>query len=391
VSRPLIPVPVSASRALDLLPLLDAALAGDGPAVAPTDPATAASGAVTGRDVPDDVAVVLHTSGSTGASRAVMLGARALRASADATACALGATAAESTQWLLALPPVHVAGMQVLARSVIAGTVPVVMEQSDGFRAASFAAAVATMTGDRRHTSLVPTQLVRLLDDPDGVRALRSFDAVLLGGAATPPAVLTRARDAGVAVVTTYGMTETCGGCVYDGHPLDGVLVDLETDGRVLLGGPVLASGYLGRPDLDAEAFVTRRGERWLRTSDLGGLDDTGLLQITGRADDVIITGGMKVSPTAVEQVLAELDGVAEVCVVGLSDDEWGQSVTAVLVLRAGAVAPTLATVRAMTAERIGAPSAPRGLVVVDHLPLRGPGKTDRRAVARLARELLAH
>ena len=390
MSRALIPVPVSASRALDLLPMLASALDGAGPAVAPTDPAMPGT-SLTGLEVPDDVAVVLRTSGSTGASRAVMLGARALRASAEATAEALGATSAGSTQWLLALPPVHVAGVQVLVRSALAGTVPVVMDLSDGFRGAAFVAAVAAMTGDRRHTSLVPTQLVRLLDDPDGLPALRSFDAVLLGGAATPPALLSRAREAGVRVVTTYGMTETCGGCVYDGRPLDGVRVDLEPYGRVLLGGPVLATGYLGRPDLDAEAFVMRRGERWMRTSDLGELDDAGTLRVTGRADDVIITGGLKISPAAVEQVLSDLGDVAEVCVVGLPDDEWGQAVIAVLVLRPGAGAPTLATVRAVTTERLGAPSAPRDVVVVDHLPLRGPGKTDRQATARLARELLAH
>lgn len=390
MSHPLIPVPVSASRPLDLLPVLASALDGTGPAVAPTDLAGTGT-SVTGLEVPDDVAVVLRTSGSTGASREVMLGARALRASAEATAEALDATSARSTQWLLALPPVHVAGVQVLVRSALAGTVPVVMDLSDGFRGAAFVAATTAMTGARRHTSLVPTQLVRLLDDPDGLPALRSFDAVLLGGAATPPALLSRAREAGVRVVTTYGMTETCGGCVYDGRPLDGVRVDLEPDGRVLLGGPVLATGYLGRPDLDAEAFVTRRGERWMRTSDLGELDDTGRLRVTGRADDVIITGGLKVPPAAVEQALSDLEDVAEVCVVGLPDDEWGQAVTAVLVLRPGASAPTLATVRAVATERLGAPSAPRDVVVVDRLPLRGPGKTDRQATARLARELLAH
>ncbi len=390
MSRPLIPAPVSASRALDLLPLLDAALSGDGPAIAPTDLAGRAA-PVTGAEVPDDVAVVLHTSGSTGASRAVMLGSRALRASAEATAHALGATADGRTQWLLALPPVHVAGVQVVVRSVLAGTVPAVMDLAGGFRAASFAATAATMTGERRHTSLVPTQLVRLLDDPDGARALRSFDAVLLGGAATTTALLDRAREAGVLAVTTYGMTETCGGCVYDGRPLDRVRVDLDAEGRILLGGPVLATGYLGRPDLDAEAFVTRHGERWLRTSDLGEVDDAGRLRVSGRVDDVIITGGVNVSPGAVEHVLADVDGVAEVCVVGLPDDEWGQVVTAVLVLRPGAAAPTLATVRAAAAERLGAPSAPRGVVVVGSLPLRGPGKPDRRAVSVLAREVLAH
>ena len=390
VSRPLIAVSASASRARDLLPMIADALSGDGPAVEPCEPndTTDRRPHPTLNDVPDDVALVVRTSGSTGYPRAVMLSAPALRASAAATARRIGTTGPD--QWLLALPPTHVAGLQVLVRSVLAGTAPALMDLDGGFRPAAFAAAVREMDGASRVTSLVPTQLGRLLDDVDGLAALRRLASVLLGGAATPPPLVARARAAGVRVVTTYGMSETCGGCVYDGAPLDDMQVRLEPDARILLAGPMLATGYLGRPDLDADAFVDRGGVRWLRTPDLGELTD-GHLRVLGRADDMIVSGGVKVSPAAVERLLAEVPGVAEVCVVGVPDDEWGQVVTAVVVRNPGARTPSLAALRSVVAGRLGAPAAPRHVVVVDGLPARGPGKTDRRATAELAMIRLGH
>jgi O-succinylbenzoic acid--CoA ligase len=221
---------------------------------------------------------------------------------------------------------------------------------------------------------------------------------VLLGGAATPPALLTRARDAGARVVTTYGMSETCGGCVYDGVPLDGVRVRLSPDGAIEIAGPVLATGYLDRPDLDARTFLVDGVDgvdgddgavRWLRTRDLGRLD-AGRLTVLGRADDVLVTGGVKVPPAAVERVLAELPDVGEVCVVGVPDAEWGQAVVAVVVPRDGRTGPALAEVRERVARTLGAPAAPRHVLVVERLPLRGPGKVDRRAVTDLAAARLA-
>lgn len=363
-----------------LLAALAAALDGSGPAVLVT--AGASEPAADASDVPDDVALVVQTSGSTGDARQVLLSAAALRASAAATENRL----AGPGRWLLALPTTHVAGLQVLVRSILAGTVPVAVPAGP-FRTEAFAAAstqLADETG-RRYTSLVPTQLHRLLGSTEGIDALRGFDAVLLGGAAAAPSLVTDACSAGIAVVTTYGMSETCGGCVYDGVPLDGVRVALEPDGRVLLTGPVLATGYRGRPDLDAQVFVRSGGERWLRTTDVGELGANGALTVLGRLDDMIVTGGAKVAPAAVERVLGELDGVVEACVVGVPDAEWGHAVTAVLVLRPGTPMPDLATVRATVESRLGRPAAPRHLVVVDVLPLRGPGKVDRRAVAELA------
>jgi O-succinylbenzoic acid--CoA ligase len=372
----------------DLVAALAAALDGSGPAVlaaetAPGEPAPQ-------DDVPDDVALVVRTSGSSGDARQVLLSAGALRASAAATEARLGGPG----RWLLALPTAHIAGLQVLVRSVLAGTDPATVAPGP-FRTATFAAASAQLASGagRRYTSLVPTQLHRLMGSADGVDALRRFDAILLGGAAAAPSLVADARANGIAVVTTYGMSETCGGCVYDGVPLDGVRVDLEPDGRVLLAGPVLATGYRGRPDLDAQTFVRRGGERWLRTTDVGTLDRSadpaGVLTVLGRLDDMIVTGGAKVAPAAVEQVLGELDGVVESCVVGLPDAEWGHAVTAVLVLRPGARIPDLTAVRATVESRLGRAAAPRHLVVVDALPLRGPGKVDRRAVADHARRLV--
>jgi O-succinylbenzoic acid--CoA ligase len=185
--------------------------------------------------------------------------------------------------------------------------------------------------------------------------------------------------------VTTYGSAETCGGCVYDGVPLDDVRVRLAADDTVEITGPVLATGYLGRPDLDTRTFaVDDDGVRWLRTHDLGRVDGA-RLTVLGRADDVLVTGGVKVPPAAVERALAELPDVGEVCVVGVPDAEWGQAVVAVVVPRTGREAPGLAAVREPVTRTLGAPAAPRHVVVVERLPLRGPGMVDRRAVAELA------
>lgn len=378
-------VPASPAAVPALTAALAAALDGTGPAVLPVE-APDAGGAPPPDDaageVPDDVALLVRTSGSTGAPREVMLTAAALRASGAATEARL----AGPGRWLLPLPPAHVAGLQVLVRSILAGTEPAVL--TGPFRADAFAAAVARTSGGDgpRYTSLVPTQVHRLLDSAPGRDALASFDAVLLGGAASSPRLLDAARATGARVVTTYGMSETCGGCVYDGVPLDGVTVDLDPDdGRVRIAGPVLAAGYRGRPDLDAELFEVRDGTRWLRTSDLGRWDGDGRLEVLGRADDVLVTGGVKVPPAAVERVLAALPGVGEVLVVGVPDPEWGQALVAVVVPAAGAPAPALADLRDAAAAALGGPAAPRHLVTLAALPLRGPGKPDRRGAAALA------
>ena len=350
----------------DLLPALAAALDG-GPAVVPEVAAEVL--AALRPDEPlehPDVALVVPTSGSTGEPKGVLLPAAALRASALATAERLGGHA----QWLLALPPTHVAGLQVLVRSLLAGTTPVVLPAGP-FEAGAFAAATAALTGPRRCVSLVPTQLRRLLEGA-GLDALRAYDAVLLGGAASPAPLLERAREAGVRVVTTYGMSETSGGCVYDGVPLDGVRVSVD-GGRVRLGGPVVARGYRLRPDLTAAAFD---GDVFT-TSDLGRLDGP-VLTVLGRADDVVVSGGVNVAPLAVEAALERHPGVVEAAVTGVPDEEWGSRVVALVVLRAPL---TLAQAREHVALTLPRAWAPRELREVETLPLLASGKLDRAAL----------
>lgn len=389
--RQLTAVDLAALPLRDALDLLGAALDGSGDAILPTsdDPASAGAreslhaGTPLGDDeddAADPTALVVATSGSTGEPKGALLQASALGASASATHDRLGGPGT----WLLALAPHHVAGAQVLLRSVAAGTVPERLDLRPGFAVDGFVHATNALserTSSRRYTALVPTQLVRLLDaGPRAVCALRAFDAVLLGGAAATPALLARARDAGVAVVTTYGMSETCGGCVYDGVPLDGVQV--AVDDRIRLGGPVVARGYRLQPD--SPKFLRRNGVRWFETDDVGSLDGD-LLSVHGRADDVIVTGGKKVSPQAVEAVLAEVPGVRECLVVGVPDLEWGQRVVALVVGEAH-----LQVLRDKATERLGAAAAPRAVVAVDDLPRKALGKPDRAAAAALARERLA-
>ena len=355
---------------------LAAALDG-GPAVLPLAVGAAAPAV---RDDPGGVLVA--TSGSTGAPRLVALPPAALHASADATAARLGGPA----RWLLALPADHVAGVQVVVRALRAGAEPVVMDLRAGFRPDGFAAATAALGPGRRATSLVPTQLHRLLDaGGPALDALRGYAAVLVGGAALDERLRARAEAAGVAVVATYGMTETAGGCVYDGVALDGVRVRLAADGRVVLGGPTLAAGYLDDPDATAAAFTTDgRGAREFRTGDRGRVTG-GRLEVLGRVDDVIVTGGEKVDPAAVERVLADQPGVRAACVVGLPDDEWGAVVGAAVVVDPAAdAAADRDRCRAAVRARLGRAAVPRVLRVVDALPLRGIGKPDRAAVVGL-------
>jgi O-succinylbenzoic acid--CoA ligase len=353
-----------------------------GPAVLPlsaTDPRATELRAAMAPEKPvlAGTAVVVATSGSTGAAKGVELSAAALTASATATHARLGGAG----QWLLALPAHHIAGVQVLVRSLLAGHAPVIRGSQ------TFADAVASMTGPRRYTSLVPTQLLRLLDDPAGLDALRTFDAVLLGGAAAPEPLLTRARAAGVTISTTYGMSETAGGCVYDGTPLDGVRVRVGHDidspaGTVHLAGPVLATGYRLDPAATAAAFAGG----WFRTTDLGELRPDGTLEVLGRADFMINTGGVKVAPAAVEAVLTAQPGVAEASVVDLPSEEWGQLVAAAVVPVDPADPPEVSALRAAVRERLGGPAVPKLVRFTDHLPLRGPGKVDRNGVKDLLR-----
>jgi o-succinylbenzoate---CoA ligase len=308
--------------------------------------------------------LLIETSGSSGRPKRVVLSRDAVLASARATERRLGG----SGPWALALPSSYVAGVQVVVRSLLAGHRPVL----DGWGAARF-------------TSLVPTQLHRLLARPDDTAALAAMDAVLLGGGPIDPDLRRRAEDARVRVVATYGSSETAGGCVYDGVPLDGVAVAVGAEGRIRIAGPVLFDGYDGDPALTAASLVGG----WFLTSDAGRLDEDGRLQVLGRLDDVVVSGGVKVPLPAVAARLREHPDVAAAEVLGVEDPEWGQRVVAfVVVISTSSTTgegPSQRLLRDWVAERHPRSWAPRDVVVVDALPLLANGKVDRAALRKLA------
>jgi O-succinylbenzoic acid--CoA ligase len=364
-----------------LIPAIRAALDGTGPAVLPLAPPDGAEarGPETPPRVPLPVAVVVRTSGTSGSPKAVAVSAGALLSSAAATEGALGGPG----EWVLALPGHYIAGVQVVVRALAAGTEPVPIA-SGPFTARALADAVAALPeGRRRYTALVPTQLHRVVEaieqgDAAVRRAIRALDAVLIGGGRLADGLAERAEAAGVPVRRTYGASETAGGCVYDGVPLAGVEVRV-VDGEVQLSGPTLAEGYLGQPERTAATFLEERGRRWYRTGDTGEWTG-GRLVITGRLDDVIVTGGEKVSLALVERAVQALPGLEDALVVRAADPEWGD----VPVVIAAAAADLLA-VRAAVAAQLGRAAAPRRIVVVPALPLLPSGKPDRRALAALA------
>ncbi|MDX6739954.1 AMP-binding protein [Actinocorallia sp. A-T 12471] len=355
-----------------LLEALTAALDGSGPAllpVAPGTPAPALSGLLEAArpaalvdesgvhpldgGEPTEAAVLIATSGSTGRPKVVELTAGALESSARATLARVGA---QDAPWLCCLPTSHIAGVQVLVRALLAGTPPVIHPGFDLMEVAK---------AGEVHVSLVPTQLRRLLD----VGAdLSSYASILLGGAAAPSALLAEAKERGARIFTTYGMSETSGGCVYDGVPLEGVEVALDADGRIALAGPVLFAGY---------RFGPRRSGPWFTTQDLGVLED-GRLRVLGRVDDVINTGGEKVVAGAVAEIVSRHPAVREAVVVGRADPEWGARVTAVVVAD-GPV--TLAELRDLVRAELPAHAAPRELEIRAELPLLPSGKPDREAL----------
>ena len=366
-----------------VLEALPDALAGEGPAlgIAPAgshDHAARSRAAVTdtgGHGVDADIAVVLATSGSTGAPRGVLLPAPALHASAQAALARLGGPGA----WTLALPVTGVGGLQVLLRALASGVEPLVLSSVGGagpFDVAEFARLTWRLDPSLpAYTSIVPVQAARLVDDRDGLTALRAYEGVLLGGARTPPALLERLRAEHVAAIPTYGMTETSGGMVYDGRPLDHVGVRiLDADaagiGRIVLTGATLARGYLDDPELTRERLVDGAHV----TSDVGRLRD-GMLEVLGRVDDVVQVGGVNVAVTAVEDVLLRL--CADACVLAEPDDTWGARLTAYV---AGARA-TDDVLAAAVGDALGRAATPRGWVRVAAVPHLPNGKPDREAL----------
>ena len=377
----------------EVFPQLADLLADRGPALLPVpadDPARTrllVDAMRPGEPVDDRAALVVSTSGSTGTPKGAMLSAAALAASAAATDAALGGPG----RWLLALPAHHIAGLQVILRSLRAGHEPVVMDVTGGFDPAAVPAAVEACTGTgpgsgpggsgrantRAYTSLVPGQLAKVLDEgpPEAAAALARLDAVLLGGAAAAPDLLDRAADAGIRVVRTYGMSETAGGCVYDGVPLAGVEVEIDDDeGRVWLAGPQVALGYRNAPGHPAFARAGR-----FRTDDAGRVGPDGRLRILGRLDEALSVGGLTLLPQALEDAFRRHAAVVDVVVVGIPDPRLGTRPVAAVTLRSGATPDEL---RAHVTGLLGERSAPAAVAVVGALPTLPGGKVDRRAVA---------
>ncbi len=369
MTRPLVVVDASDRDAV--IDALMHALSGDGPAVLPHAGAPAGLPSI----VAQRVAVVVETSGSTAKPKRVALSADALLASAAASESRLGGPG----QWLLALPAHYIAGVAVLVRSLAAQTHPVTLP-SDSFSVEGFVEAAAQLTGARRFTSLVPAQLSRLLAYPDALEPLRRFDGILVGGQATPADLAAQAVEAGLTVIRTYGSSETAGGCVYDGVPIGDAVVEI-VDGRVELGGGMLAEGYLDDESRTAAAFVERNGRRWFRTDDTG-LVHGGVLAVTGRVDDVIISGGVKVSLAEVEAVVRALPGMAGAVVVGAPSAQWGDAPIVVSTL-----AIPIGELRDAVASSLGRAAAPASILVVDAVPMLPSGKPDRLRIAALARD----
>lgn len=343
----------------DLVGGLADALEGGAP-VAPVPDARLLPALAVDRPVTEPgAAVVVTTSGSTGEPKAVVLGADAIRFAAGATHDRLGGPG----EWVCALPTQHVAGVMTIARAVVAGT---------RVRFARTDLADLPRPEGRTYLSLVSAQLDRALDRPDLVAALRRYAAVLVGGGAVPPHVRERAADADVPVVVTYGMSETCGGCVYDGLPLDGVRVAFEGE-RVLLGGPMAFLGYRLRPDLTAEVL---RGDV-VRTTDRGEWRD-GRLRVLGRLDDVVVTGGHKVDLAAAQAACDAVFGTGAVAVLAVPDPRWGVRIVAVTAGPLG-----LDEVRGALSVRVGAAALPRELRHVPAVAYTSVGKIDRTALLR--------
>jgi O-succinylbenzoic acid--CoA ligase len=311
-----------------------------------------------------DAAVVVATSGSTGTPKGVVISRAALRASVEATHTRLGGVG----DWVLALPPYYIAGLMVCARAAHGGTRAVPVQSNlDNLPQ------VTDTLSERRYISLVPAQLDRGLQRGQVKAALASFCTVLVGGGPMDGNLLERALASGIRVVTTYGMSETCGGCVYDGKPLQGVAVDLTDDGRILIKSPTLFAGYRLRPDLTAEVLMDGR----FHTQDRGRWN-AGRLVVLGRLDDMVITGGHKVDLVDVEQAVQRwaAQHQAHAAVLGMPDPVWGTTIIAVCDSPG-----SLGDLQSAARESLPAYAVPRELIYLDRLPRLANGKPDRVAI----------
>lgn len=320
-------------------------------------------------EVDDRIALIVESSGSTGTPKRISISRDALLASARASIERIGAPG----QWLLALPTHYIAGVQVLVRSILSDQQPVLMNPSVSFTAEGFIRSASLMQATHRYTSLVPAQLEVLAaaieSDSSVLTALRRFDRILVGGQAPNPVTFQRLLELGVNVTVTYGMTETCGGCVYDGVPLTGVEVDIDEAGQIHLAGPMLAEGV---------------GSRFA-TADLGFFDEQGRLQIVGRNDRVINSGGVKLSLDRVEHWAQEQPGVTGAVAVPIVEPRFGETFACWFTSNEGTV---INPDDAVAALGLAAKQATwRGVPSIPALP---NGKPDLVAIAQAEREQAA-
>jgi len=321
---------------------ITAALAGDGP--------TLGFGEISSQSAPAYAAVAIGTSGSTGSPKEVLLSASAVLASARASNKFIGAIPGQT--WSLLLPLTHIAAVNVIVRANELGTVAIDCRDCEGeYPIADY-------------TSIVPTQLFRALHgDENLLNHLKSTKAVLVGGALLSASLRNQAEAAGIRIITTYGMTESCGGCVYDGVALDGVEIEIR-DQKICIKGPVLAS-----------SIVLNDG--WFETSDLGEYENNRLLVI-GRSDDVIISGGENLSLSAVESSLTLAFPTMQFAAFAIEDPQWGQSLQLAVV---GEIQDK--EIAAHLEEDLGAFAKPKGIHHMKSLPLLGIGKVDRKSLAK--------
>ena len=375
-----------ASAPHDVLVALTDALNNNGPAVLVRD-ARASRMVAAGEEpltvAPEGTALLIQTSGTSGKPKTVALSAAALKASATATHARLGGAG----QWLLALPLTYIAGMSVLVRSIESGSEPVLMP-SGPFDARTFLSSVEEMTGSRRYTALVPVQLARVLDEAEesehAAKLLQRLDAILIGGQALEPELRERAAQLGARIVTTYGSSETSGGCVYDGVPLDSVAIEIaEETGEILISAPQLATGYVGDEERTAKTFQKRNEVTWYHTGDAGTLEN-GVLTVLGRLDRVITSGGLKIDLDAVEQVVRSIAGCSQALVIHIPDSEWGVR-PAVVIPGRDEDAELSALIYDEIVAQLGRVAAPKTVCFVEEIPRLTSGKPDLITLATLA------
>lgn len=359
--RPIMPVPGAELPESAKLPTRNSETGGSDAAVDPT--------------LPPGTAVVIRTSGSTGRPKHVALSASALWSSASATHEALGGPG----QWLIALPTHLISGLQMLVRSDHAEHAPVFAQ--DPGDPASIVQGIESMGADRRYLSLVPVQLARLLElaerDTDAAEALRSLGAILVGGQGVSLGLRRRAHVLELPLRRSYGMTETAGGCVYDGVEIGETRMRIRA-GEVQLAGPSLALGYVGDAALTEQHFVEDEDTRWYRTGDAGELLG-GMLQVTGRLDRVVVSGGINVSLDEVERVARDHHGWSSVVAVATSHPEWGERVGLVVETNTGRT--EFERVQGAIRQELGAAAVPVWVTEIEELPRLPGGKPDLPAI----------